>query len=162
MKLFLIFLTTISLYATCPKEKELLAQELFLKAIQSKDIKKQHQLLRDSLKNCFTYEVKYSLIMLKIEQTNDIPKKIRLYNQALKTLSHIKGKDTLVKQAQSDINKKLATYYKNNPHLAQIYQQKAQTIESKLKEQNFKYFIFIVIFILVVVLLRKIFYKKSK
>jgi hypothetical protein len=159
VKIVSIFIVSISyLYPKCSNKNLTLAKEFFSRARDAKDIAKEMVLLEKSLNICFTYEVAYTLIMAKIEKSSSKKERVKLYNRALEILSKIDGKDSLVKEEQSRINKILANHYKDNSILFNIYNKKASSFTEK-EDSNFSYILISIALITVAIFLSKVFKK---
>ncbi len=134
MKALLIILISIFANATCTQEQYEKANRAFYEAGQSD---KPLKLLEESLKLCFTYEVEFTLLDLKAKAEPNLEKRLKLYNQALESLSLIENNDDLVRSEQSRINRVIAKFYeKDNPLVSDIYQNKAVSQNSVKQKAN--------------------------
>ena len=149
MKIIYFMLISIFLNANCNKTEAKEANELFYEATQTEVIREQLSLLEESLKLCFTYEAELTLLNLQAEQEPNKKKKLKLYDQALESLSHINNNDALVLSEQARINKLIAKIYeKNSPLLSNIYRKKAEAQKEVESEDSTNYFWWIVSIVL--------------
>ncbi len=133
MKIVYLLLLTLFLNASCNERDAKRANEIFYEATQSSH---PIELLKESLKLCFTYEVEFTLLNLQAEQESNRSKKLKLYDKMLETLSQIESNDALVLSEQRRVNGVMAKMYeKDNPLLSNIYQEKAEP--QTTKEKNY-------------------------
>lgn len=145
MKIVYLMLISIFLNANCNSIEAKEANVFFYEATQTEVIREQLSLLEHSLKLCFTYEAKLTLLNLQAEQEPNKKKKLKLYDQALESLSQIKNNDDLVRSEQARINKLIAKIYeKNSPLLSDIYRKKANAQKEVESEDSTNYFWWIV------------------
>ena len=146
MKIVYLLLISLFLNANCSKAEAKRANEFFTKATQSD---KPIELLKESLKLCFTYEVEFSLLNLQVEQSSSREEKLRLYDEMLETLSNIKSNDRLVISEQSRINRLIAKMYeKDTPLLSNIYKNKVEAQNDVKRGEPTNYYLFLILLFL--------------
>ena len=165
MKIIIILCLTILLQANCIKENEEKSNELFYKANQEEVKTKQLALLKSSLEECFSYEVAYSVYNLEGEMSLDIEEKIKLYNQALESLSLIRQNDKMVLAEQNRLNLLIAKLYEPiDKKMSTIYKSKVEAISIPKKDSSshLKYILFSLFLLFILWSLQPLFKKLGK
>lgn len=148
-KVLYIISLTIILNANCTQSKLTEANELFYKANQTKETQTQIKLLKRSLKRCFTYEVKFTLLNLQVAQKENKKEKLKIYDEMLETLSLIENRDELVRSEQSRINRVISKIYETDtPLLSTLYQKKAEAQTKIYREKKRDYLPWIIALLL--------------
>lgn len=140
MKILIILYLTVFLQANCSQENTEKSNRLFYEANQEHLMTKQLELLKASLESCFSYEVAYSVYNLEAKMSSDIEQKIKLYNQALETLSLIENRDKLVLAEQNRLNLLIAKLYKPiDKKMSTLYKSKVEAISPPKQPRDFSY-----------------------
>lgn len=148
-KVFYIISLSIMLNANCTQSKLTEANELFYKANQTEETQTQINLLKRSLKLCFTYEVQFTLLNLQVAQKENKKEKLKIYDEMLETLSLIENRDELVRSEQSRINRAISKIYETDtPLLSTLYQNKAEAQTKIYREKKRDYLPWIIALIL--------------
>ncbi len=144
--LFFIFLSS-SLLANCSPQNIEHSDQLYEQANQEANFTKQIGLLEQSLKACYAPEIDASLLMIKIETTNNIYQKIAYYKELLGVIDNFENREEAF-TIQNRCNLKLSQLYKPiDQEVSNIYRSKVYDLNHKEKS-SFKYDVFVFFFLL--------------
>ena len=141
MKILLMVLFTLFLQAECTFEEREVSNDYFAQANQEPLVVRQIELLRASLKSCFSYEVAFYLFKLQAEETTEVQQKIEFYDKALENLSRIENAKEQVIMEQNRINLMLSKLYVPiDKELSDIYAKKIRQELNQEEKSSFKYY----------------------
>lgn len=151
MKFFvvvLMFWTFLS--ANCSQKQIREAEVFYTEALKNNEPKKQIELLKESLSNCYAPEIEATLLIIQAQESTTTKEKIGFYKNALVPISNFE-ESKIVIEHQCEINEILFDLYKNiDKEVSIIYKNKVSALCVPKKKES-DYFWIILFFILLFV-----------